>query len=168
MSHPDLTQIEFFIFDVDGVLTDGSINISDDGSETKRFHVRDGFGFALWHKAGHKIGIITGRSGHALMHRMRSLGVDENLIIQGSRDKSQSLDQLIERTGIDPSKIGYMGDDIPDLPAIERAGFSACPCDAHAEVQAKCDLVTKAKGGYGAAREVLEHVMSAMAVMKAQ
>jgi len=157
----DITKIELLIFDVDGVLTDGSININDDGSETKRFHVRDGYGFRLWLDAGFKIAIITGRSGQALTHRMKSLGIDDPMVIQGSRDKSDALDTIIERTGIEPSKIGYMGDDLPDLPALTRVGFPMCPSDAEPEVRAVCTLVTKRLGGHGAAREAIAHVLAA-------
>jgi len=155
-----VSKIELFVFDVDGVLTDGSININDDGSETKAFNVRDGFGFRLWLNAGLKIAIITGRSGEALKHRMCSLGIDENLIIQGSKNKSVALDVLIEQTGVDASKIAYMGDDWPDLPAITRVGFSVCPNDAEVEVQNACDLVTTRDGGRGAAREAIAHVLT--------
>jgi 3-deoxy-D-manno-octulosonate 8-phosphate phosphatase (KDO 8-P phosphatase) len=98
-------QIELIIFDVDGVLTDGTININDDGSETKKFNVRDGFGMRLWLDAGFKIAIITGRSGEALKHRLASLKIDPALIIQGSRDKSAALDVIIEKTGVEASKI---------------------------------------------------------------
>jgi len=158
-TNPD--QIKLFIFDVDGVLTDGSINISDNGSETKRFHVRDGYGFRLWLDAGLKIAIITGRSGDALKHRMKSLGIDDGLIIQGSRNKSDALDTIIERTGINAPQIAYMGDDWPDLPALRRVGFPTCPNDAEPEVQAACALVTKRQGGRGAAREAIAHILSA-------
>jgi 3-deoxy-D-manno-octulosonate 8-phosphate phosphatase (KDO 8-P phosphatase) len=157
----DPSSIELFIFDVDGVLTDGSINISDDGSETKRFHVRDGYGFRLWLDAGLKIAIITGRSGDALKHRMQSLGIDDSMMIQGSRDKSDALDIIIERTGIEPAKIGYMGDDWPDLPALQRVGLAICPCDAEPEVHAVCSLITKRAAGSGAAREAIAHVLNA-------
>ncbi|MDF1809878.1 MAG: HAD hydrolase family protein [Phycisphaerales bacterium] len=160
MSSENISKIELFVFDVDGVLTDGSININDDGSETKAFNVRDGFGFRLWLNAGFKIAIITGRSGEALKHRMRSLGIDENLIIQGSTNKSVALDDLIEETGISASSIAYMGDDWPDLPAITRAGFSVCPNDAELEVQNACDFVTTRNGGRGAAREAIAHVLN--------
>ncbi len=160
------TQIELFIFDVDGVLTDGSINIDDDGSETKRFNVRDGFGFRLWLNAGLKIAIITGRSGQALTHRLKSLGIDDNLIIQGSKNKSQALDEIITRTGIAESNIAYMGDDWPDLPAITRVGFSTCPSDAEPEVISACTLVTTKPGGHGAAREAIAHILAAKGLYK--
>ncbi len=157
-------RIELFIFDVDGVLTDSSININDDGSETKRFSVRDGYAFRLWLDAGLRIAIITGRSGQALKHRMKSLGVDDSLIIQGSRNKSQALDEIIARTGIDASRIAYMGDDWPDLPALNRVGFPTCPSDAEPEVRSACALVTTAPGGHGAAREAIAHILRAKGI----
>ncbi|PCI10038.1 hypothetical protein COB72_04660 [bacterium] len=161
---PDLKNIQLFIFDVDGVLTDGSINISDDGSETKRFSVRDGFAFRLWLNAGLKIAIITGRSGDALKHRMKALGIDDNLIIQGSRDKSDALDEIIKGTGITENNIAYMGDDWPDLPALTRVGFPTCPSDAEPEVISACALVTTQPGGHGAAREAIAHVLGAKGI----
>jgi len=159
--NPIPATIELIIFDVDGVLTDGSINIHDDGSETKRFNVRDGYAFRLWRNAGFKIAIITGRSGQALAHRMNALGIDDKLMIQGSKDKSKSLDLIIERTGINESMIAYMGDDWPDLPALTRVGFPICPHDAEPEVRSVCDLVTSKPGGHGAAREAIAHILRA-------
>lgn len=159
--HSDPSTIELFIFDVDGVLTDGSININDDGSETKRFSVRDGYGFRLWLDAGLKIAIITGRSGVALTHRLSSLGIDDSMVIQGSKNKSEALDHIIERTGIKEQHIAYMGDDWPDLPALTRVGFPTCPNDAEPEVLAKCALVTTKPGGHGAAREAIAHILIA-------
>ncbi len=157
----DLARIELFIFDVDGVLTDASININDDGSETKRFNVRDGYAFRLWLNAGLKIAIITGRSGHALKHRMQSLGVDKSMVIQGSRNKSDALDEIIAHTGIGESQIAYMGDDWPDLPALTRVGFPACPHDAEPEVRDVCTFIASKPGGHGAARQVIAHILKA-------
>ncbi len=160
----DPAQVELFIFDVDGVLTDGTININDDGSETKRFSVRDGYAFRLWLDAGLRIAIITGRSGQALKHRMKSLGVDESMVLQGSRNKSQALDELIARTGIDASQIAYMGDDWPDLPALTRVGFPACPNDAEPEVRDACTFIASKPGGHGAAREAIAHILKAKGI----
>ena len=163
MNTQALASIEMIIFDVDGVLTDGSINIHDDGSETKRFNVRDGFGFAMALQAGLKIGIITGRVGDALKHRLDALGVDPKLVIQGSRDKSASLDQLIEHTGISESHLAYVGDDCPDLGPISRVGCSMCPSDAEPEVIDSCDHVLARAGGRGAAREAIDLILHARA-----
>ena len=160
----NLDCIELIIFDVDGVLTDGSINIHDDGSETKRFNVRDGFGFRLWKDAGFKVAIITGRAGTALLYRLKSLGVDDDLIIQGSKDKSEALDVIIEKTGIESAQIAYMGDDWPDLPALTRVALPMCPCDAEPEVLAACrergGFVSTKPGGSGAAREAIAHILT--------
>ncbi len=156
----DPPGIELIIFDVDGVLTDGSININDDGSETKRFNVKDGYGFRICLDSGYQIAIITGRVGEALKHRLRSLRVDDHLVIQGAKDKSESLDLILERTGIDVSKIAYMGDDCPDLPAIERVGYPMCPNDAVPEVRDACAWISTKDGGMGAAREAISHLLS--------
>ena len=97
--------ITLLALDVDGVLTDGSILIDDDGRETKRFNIRDGFGLRLWARLGFHTAIVTGRSGAALQHRAAELGISE--IIQGSKDKSAALDELIARTGVDAAKIAF-------------------------------------------------------------
>ena len=163
-SFADPKDIELLILDVDGVLTDGTININDDGSETKRFHVRDGYAMKLWMNAGLKLAIITGKSGEALKHRTRALGIDDSMLIQGARDKSVSLDLIIERTGVDESKIAFMGDDWPDLPAITRVGYPMCPSDAEAEVRAESAFMTTQAGGNGAVREAIAHIMGAKGI----
>ncbi|MEX0876095.1 MAG: HAD hydrolase family protein [Phycisphaerales bacterium] len=157
----DPASIELFVFDVDGVLTDGSINIDDDGRETKRFHVRDGYGFKLWRLAGFKAAIITGRTGAALLHRLETLKVPDEMIIQGSKDKSAALDEIIARSGVDESRIAYMGDDWLDIPPMLRVGLPIAPADAEAEVRAVCAMVTARAGGHGAAREAIAHVLGA-------
>ncbi len=160
-NHTDPEQIELIIFDVDGVLTDATININDDGSETKKFNVRDGFGMRLWIESGFQIAIITGRSGEALKYRLASLKIDPELIIQGSRDKSAALDDIIEKTDIDPSKIAYLADDWPDLVALERVGFPMAVHDAEPEVLQAAAFVTARRGGRGAARDAIAHLLKA-------
>lgn len=160
-THTDPAQIELIIFDVDGVLTDGTINLNDDGSETKKFNVRDGFGIRLWLDQGFKIAIITGRSGESLKHRLASLKIDPELVIQGSKDKSAALDVTLEKTGVDPSKIAYLADDWPDLVAMERIGFPMAVHDAEPEVIQAAAFVTARKGGRGAARDAIAHLLRA-------
>lgn len=155
----DPSVATLLVLDVDGVLTDGSINIDDHGHETKRFHVRDGYAMKLWMKKGYKLAIITGRSGSALQHRLESLGVPEEMIIQGSKDKSAALDLILKHANCDEAQTAYMGDDWPDLPAIERAGFPMCPADAEPEVVSRCALITKAPGGHAAVREAIAHLL---------
>ncbi len=161
MNYSDPAAIEMIIFDVDGVLTDGTINIKDDGSETKAFNVRDGFGMRLWLDAGFKIAIITGRSGEALKHRLASLKIDPELVIQGSRDKSAALDVILEKTGIEASKVAYLADDWPDLVAMERVGLPMAVHDAEPEVIEAAAFVTSRDGGHGAARDAITHLLKA-------
>jgi 3-deoxy-D-manno-octulosonate 8-phosphate phosphatase (KDO 8-P phosphatase) len=156
----DPSTIELLVLDVDGVLTDGSINIDDDGRETKRFHVRDGYAMKLWMKQGYRLAIITGRSGEALRHRLDSLGVPEEMVIQGSRDKSADLDTILERCAATIDRTACMGDDWPDLPIIERVGYPMCPGDAEPEVRAKCAFITQRDGGHAAVREAIAHLLS--------
>lgn len=157
----DPKGIELIILDVDGVLTDGSINIDDDGRETKRFHVRDGYAMKMWMRLGFKLAIITGRSGEALTHRLASLGVPGDMVIQGSRDKGADLDTLIARTGIDETRIACMGDDWPDLPMIARVGYPIAPGDGEPEVLGRCAFITRRAGGHAAVREAIAHLLSA-------
>lgn len=157
----DPASIGLLVLDVDGVLTDGSINIDDDGRETKRFHVRDGYAMKLWMNSGHPLAIITGRSGEALRHRLRSLGVPDELVVQGSRDKSQALDQILDITGIEESRAAHMGDDWPDLPILERVGYPMCPADAEPEVRRVCAYASSRTGGHAAVREAIAHLLGA-------
>lgn len=157
----DPSEVTLLVLDVDGVLTDGSINIDDDGRETKRFHVRDGYAMKLWMKQGFRLAIITGRSGSALQHRMCSLGVPDEMVIQGSRDKSADLDTIMQRCGVSIEHTACMGDDWPDLPILTRVGYPMCPHDAEPEVRAQCAFSTQRKGGHAAVREAIAHLLSA-------
>jgi len=157
----DPAEIELLVLDVDGVLTDGSINIDDHGHELKRFHVRDGYAMKLWVSLGNQIAVVTGRTGSALQHRLDSLEVPKNLIFQGCRDKSEALTQVLEHTGCDEERTSFMGDDWPDLPAIERVGYPMCPADAEFEVRRVCALVTSRAGGNAAVREAIAHLLEA-------
>jgi 3-deoxy-D-manno-octulosonate 8-phosphate phosphatase (KDO 8-P phosphatase) len=154
-------EIELIVFDVDGVLTDGTININDDGTETKKFNVRDGFGMRLWLNAGYQIAIITGRSGESLKHRIKSLKIDPDLLIQGSKDKSAALDVILERTGIELSKVAYLADDWPDIAAMARVGLPMAVHDAEPEVIEVAGFVSGHKGGRGAARDAIAHLLKA-------
>jgi 3-deoxy-D-manno-octulosonate 8-phosphate phosphatase (KDO 8-P phosphatase) len=151
-----LAPLKALVLDVDGVLTDGSLYYAASGEELKRFSVRDGLAIRMLEEAGLAVAIITGRRSEALAERCRDLGMRDDLVIQGSSDKGAHLDRLEELLGIQDHQIAAMGDDLPDLPVLERAGFSACPADAAPEVAAACDLVCGAPGGRGAVREVAE------------
>ncbi len=151
-----LEPIRLLVLDVDGVLTDGSLLYSARGEELKRFSVRDGLAIKLLQKAEIRVAVLTGRSGEALSVRCRELGIDEQLLIQGAADKAGHLDRFEEQLDLDDRQVAAMGDDLPDLAVLKRAGFSACPANAAPEVIAGCHYVCRQGGGRGAVREVAE------------
>lgn len=161
-SRPD--AITLLALDVDGVLTDGSILLDDHATETKRFNVRDGFGLRLWARLGFRSAIITGRSGAALQHRAKELGISD--LIQGSQNKADSLAALTQRTGIPPEHIAFLGDDWPDLPILRRVGYPMAVADADTEVLKLAAFVTTRPGGRGAVREAVMHLIEARGLMK--
>jgi 3-deoxy-D-manno-octulosonate 8-phosphate phosphatase (KDO 8-P phosphatase) len=163
-----LDPIRLVVLDVDGVLTDGVLFYGPRGEELKCFSVRDGLAIRMLRSAGIEVGVITGRSTEALAARCRDLGIREDLVIQGSRDKSADLDRIEQRLELTDRQIAVMGDDLPDVPVLERAGFSACPADASPEVAAVCDLVCGAPGGRGAVRELAELLLKARGLWQAQ
>ena len=157
-----LERVRLLVLDVDGVLTDGTLIYSADGEEYKQFSVRDGLAIRLLLQAGVQVAVITGRSSEVVTTRCRELGVQSEFIVLGSRDKNADLDRIERLLGIeDRTEIAAMGDDLPDLPMLLRAGFTACPADAAPEVAAACDLVCGAVGGRGAVRELAEILLKA-------
>ena len=156
---PALDAIRMIVFDVDGVLTDGSVIVDDHGIESKRFHVRDGFGLKAAMLGGLKVGVLTGRSTRAVSLRMIELGID--LLAQGVSDKRIGLEQLCQRAGVLPEETAYVGDDLIDLPAMLLCGYAIAVADAVAEVREQAAFVTTAPGGQGAAREAVEHLLKA-------
>lgn len=154
-----LKHIKMLLLDVDGVLTDGTIIYDDRGAEIKEFNVKDGLGIRMLMSAGIHVGIVTGRSCPALQHRCRNLGID--LVLDGIKDKAAVLDGIIQDHGIAADEIAFMGDDLPDLPLMRRVGLSIAVADAHPVVAGKTDMVTVAKGGKGAVREVCDAVLKA-------
>ena len=154
-----LKHIQLLLLDVDGVLTDGSIIYNDAGSETKFFNARDGFGLKLVMQAGIKVGIVTGRSSNALRHRCDNLGI--RYLFDGIADKAIILEKIAAQTGVGPDNAAFVGDDLPDLPIMKRAGLSIAVADAHEIVRQKADWTTRARGGHGAVREVCEALLKA-------
>ncbi len=149
--------IELLVADVDGVLTDGVIAIAADGSETKRFHVRDGLGYALWHRAGKASAILSGRKATAVERRAAELSIAH--VLQGHDSKIGPFRDLIARLGLEPRQVCYIGDDLPDLPVLQAVGLAACPHDAVEEVRQAAHLITRAPGGKGAVRELIELIL---------
>jgi 3-deoxy-D-manno-octulosonate 8-phosphate phosphatase (KDO 8-P phosphatase) len=149
--------IELLIVDVDGVLTDGVIAVDDRGVETKHFHVRDGLGFALWHRAGKRSAILSGRRAEAVDRRAAELKIAH--VLQGRAEKAEPFRALIDELGLAARQVCFVGDDLPDLPVLRAVGLAACPADAVDEVRDAAHLVTRAPGGRGSVREVVEIIL---------
>jgi 3-deoxy-D-manno-octulosonate 8-phosphate phosphatase (KDO 8-P phosphatase) len=154
------------VFDVDGVLTDGSLFYGDHGEEYKAFNSRDGHGIKMLRATGIATAIITGRTSQVVLHRARNLGIAH--IFQGVEDKLEAFAKLLSTTGLDAREIAYMGDDLVDLPVINRCGLAITVPDAPGEVKARCQLVTQASAGRGAAREACEFIMRAQGTWAGQ
>jgi 3-deoxy-D-manno-octulosonate 8-phosphate phosphatase (KDO 8-P phosphatase) len=160
-----LEQISLLLLDVDGVLTDGSIVYNDSGQEIKSFNSKDGLGIRLLMDAGIRVGIVTGRSAPALVHRCRNLGID--LIFDGIRDKAAVLERIVAQVGVNPHQIAFVGDDLPDLAIMKRVGVAVAVADASAVVREKAAMVTTAPGGAGAVRELCEAILKAKGLWQA-
>lgn len=156
-------DIRLLALDVDGVLTDGSIMLDDAGLETKRFNIRDGLGIVVLQKLNIPVAIITRRSGKVVEHRARELHIQH--VVQGSRDKGAAIDELSRSTGIAPAHMAFMGDDWPDLPALEAVGLPVAVADADPRVKAAAAIVTTRPGGHGAVRELIEHILNAKGLL---
>ncbi len=156
-------KIELVIFDVDGVLTDGSLFIGDDGQEYKAFNSKDGHGIRMLQECGVGAAILTGRQSEVVRHRTRDLGIE--LVMQGYRDKRPAFEALLKETGLTPEVIAYVGDDVVDLPVMKQVGLAIAVADAHPMVLEHADWVTRAAGGRGAARDVCEFLMRARGVL---
>lgn len=149
-----LKHIELLLLDVDGVMTDGRIIWDANGTEIKFFNVKDGHGIKLVQRAGIQVGIITGRTSPVVDLRAKELGIE--ILYQGSLRKQESYDDIKQRTGLSDHQIAYMGDDVIDVPVMRRVGFSAAPADALPEVLRVADYVARARGGWGAVRELCD------------
>lgn len=160
---PDLraraARLQLLIFDVDGVLTDGSLYLGDDGQEFKVFHSRDGQGMVMLRESGVRLAVITGRSSQVVQTRMESLGVAH--IYQGCKEKLPAYEDLRQRLALADEQIGYVGDDVVDLPVMRRVGLAVAVGDAHPLVRQQAHWCTQASGGRGAAREVCEFILDA-------
>ncbi len=150
-------NIKLLLLDVDGVLTDGRIILDNQGNELKAFHVRDGHGIKLAQKAGIVIGIITGRKSEVVNIRARELGITE--VHQGAHEKIVIYDQILKKYGFRDAEVAYMGDDIVDLAIFKRVGLAVAVADADPAVKPFSDMVTRASGGRGAVRELINLIL---------
>lgn len=156
-THIKLEQIKLLVVDVDGVLTDGTIAISQDAREIKFFNSLDGHGIRLWKRAGMMVAFLSGRGCDAVGHRGKELDVD--FVLQNCHDKLPALKKLLQQLNLSARQVAYIGDDLPDLPVIEFVGFSAAVANAVDEVKKHADYVTSRQGGKGAVREVVEYIL---------
>ncbi len=152
-------KIKLVIFDVDGVLTDGSLFVTHCGEEIKAFNSRDGHGLKMLQNTGVTVAIITGRTSNIVTHRMNELGIKH--VYQGKRNKYPAFIELIEKLGITPEETAYVGDDVVDLPVMTHVGLAIAVQDAHDFVIKHSHWRTPTCGGKGAAREVCEFIMDA-------
>lgn len=152
-------RIRLMIFDVDGILTDGSLHYGPDGELIKTFNVLDGHGIKLLQQAGVATAIISARQSALVAKRAADLGIKH--LFQGVHDKRAAFEQLLAQTGIAAEETGFVGDDVIDLPILLRVGFAASVPNGHAEVRSRVHYVTQAGGGRGAARELCDFVLRA-------
>ena len=143
--------------DVDGVLTDGTIVVNGDGSETKSFHALDGHGIRLWRRAGLDAAFLTGRASSPTRHRAKELQVEH--VFEDCHNKLDTFKEFLEQLGLSPESVAYIGDDLPDLPVIRYVGFGVAVANAVDEVKEHADYVTTRPGGCGAVREVIEYIL---------
>ncbi|MDD5543160.1 MAG: HAD-IIIA family hydrolase [Acidobacteriia bacterium] len=152
-----IQKIKLVLFDVDGVMTDGTILVHPDGSESKSFDVRDGIAVRLGTRAGLKFGFLSGRMSPAVAERAKELGME--VCVQGATEKKQEFMKVLESLHLTPDAVAYMGDDIVDVPVLRIAGFAATVADGCEDAKRAAHYVCKASGGRGAARELVELIL---------
>jgi len=155
----DLTKIKAFVFDVDGVLSPSTIPIGNDGVPIRMANIKDGYALQLAVKLGYKIAIITGGNTESVRERYNALGIED--VYLGADRKFQVLTEWMARKGLTPEEVSYMGDDIPDIPALRHVGLPTAPYDAATEVRQTASYVSKFTGGYGCARDLIEQTLKA-------
>lgn len=151
--------LRLVLSDVDGVMTDGTVLLLPGGGEAKSFHIRDGLGIVLAHRAGLRTGLISGRDSESVARRAAELKMA--VVRQGVEDKRAAVREILDEEGLKPQQLAYMGDDLADLPVMREAGLSAAPADAPFEVRSEAFMVTDAHGGHGCLREFLEAILRA-------
>jgi 3-deoxy-D-manno-octulosonate 8-phosphate phosphatase (KDO 8-P phosphatase) len=152
-------RIKLLLMDCDGVLTDGRLTLLENGDEQKTFNVRDGQGISLLHRAGLRSGIISGRMSSAVERRARELGVA--YVRQNAKDKLKDFEELMAEAGIASAECAYVGDDVADIPIMQRVELAVAVADAVEETRQAAHYVAKHKGGQGAVREVTELILKA-------
>jgi len=155
----EIKKVKLVIFDVDGVLTDGRIILSDSGEQAKEFDSQDGAGIKYLQRAGLKAAVVTGRESKAVARRCEELGI--TVVEQGVLHKMDAYERIAKKLGLKDAEVCYVGDDLVDLPVMGRVGYPVAVANARPEVRAAARYVTKARGGRGAAREIIEKILKA-------
>jgi len=151
------SHIKLLLMDCDGVLTDGRLWLLENGDEHKSFNTHDGLGLSLFHRAGLRSGIITGRTSTAVTRRAGELGIE--FVRQGDPEKIAAFEQVLQQAGVDENEIAFVGDDLTDIPIMQRAELAVAVADAVAETRSVAHYITRARGGRGAVREVIELIL---------
>ena len=154
----EFAEIRLLVMDVDGVMTDGKITYTGDGQELKSFNIKDGLGIKRAQASGIETAIITGRTSPMVERRARELGIAH--LVQGREDKLAALSDLVDQMNLSLDQVAYIGDDLPDLTAIESVRLGACPADAATEVKSKANWVSTRGGGDGCVRELCDLLVS--------
>ena len=157
-------KIKLLAFDVDGVMTDGSVTYDENGVEYKTFNVKDGHGLVRMNKSGFITAIITARNNGTVEHRAKNLNITE--LYQGQKYKLTALDEILAKYNFSYENVAYMGDDIPDICILEKVGLACCPNDAVNEVLNVCNFKSSYNGGRGAVRELCDFVLDSQGIEK--
>lgn len=152
-----LKDITTFVFDVDGVLTNGTLLVTTEGEMLRTMNVKDGYALKVALDKGYNICIITGGTNEGVRNRLHGLGITD--IYLGSHHKDEPLDEYLDIYNIDPKQVAYMGDDIPDIPPLKTVGLATCPQNAVPEVKAVCHYISHINGGDGCVRDIIEQVL---------
>jgi 3-deoxy-D-manno-octulosonate 8-phosphate phosphatase (KDO 8-P phosphatase) len=151
--------LKLVLSDVDGVMTDGTVLLLPEGGEAKAFHIRDGLGVVLAHRAGLRTGVLSGRFSESTARRAAELKMA--VVRQGIQDKAAVLREILTDEALEPHEVAYIGDDVNDLPVFAEVGLSAAPADAPMEVRLQAFMVMEARGGQGCLREFVEAILRA-------
>ena len=153
----EFKKINTFVFDIDGVLTDGTLLVFSENLQARQMHVKDGFGLQMAMKSGYNLIIISGGDSQEVKSRLQKLGLKD--VYLSVADKEQMLNTIFEEKNILWENVLYMGDDIPDIPPMRKAGMPCCPADAVHEIKSIARYISPINGGWGCVRDVIEKVL---------
>ena len=153
----EFKKVTTFVFDIDGVLTDGTVLVLEDGVEARKMHVKDGFGLQMAYKKGYRVLVISGGYSDESKDRLERLGLKDIYI--AVEDKLEFISSYLQDNKLKWEEVLYMGDDLPDIPILSKVGLSTCPADAVSEVKSIAKYISPVNGGWGCVRDVIEKVL---------